>query len=162
MSSTGTPTSRPATEAADKAARPPRGQSGGGTRTVYLLRNNQPVAVQITPGVTACTLMIRLKPSESGTDAEVTYTHTSLGPAGDEALGRLLKAHDLSPRDERVVGRLAALARKFEGTRFEPSGHTTNPKMREASSITDYVFRWLGFVFSAGYAEDYEARMVHD
>ena len=35
------------------------------------------------------------------------------------------------------------LARKFEHTRFEPSGHTTNRDIPEASSVPDYVFRWL-------------------
>ena len=55
-----------------------------------------------------------------------------------------------------------ALARKFEGTRFEPSGQTTNPKMRDATSITDYVFRWLGLVFSETYAEEYATRMLRD
>ena len=39
--------------------------------------------LKITPGVTACKLVIKLTPSAAGTDAEVTYTHTSLGPAGD-------------------------------------------------------------------------------
>jgi len=39
--------------------------------------------LRITPGVTACKLMIRLTPAAIGTDAEVTYSHTSLGPAGD-------------------------------------------------------------------------------
>lgn len=38
---------------------------------------------------------------------------------------------------------VSRLARKFEHSRFEPSGHTTNPDIRVASSIVDYVFRWL-------------------
>jgi ribonucleoside-diphosphate reductase alpha chain len=37
-----------------------------------------------------------------------------------------------------------ALARKFEFTRFEPSGWTNNPELRRANSIVDYLFRWLG------------------
>ena len=40
--------------------------------------------LKVTPGVTACRLGIRLGPSSGGTDAVVTYEHTSLGPAGDE------------------------------------------------------------------------------
>ena len=40
--------------------------------------------LKITPGVTACKLAIRLVASGRGTEAEVTYSHTSLGPAGDE------------------------------------------------------------------------------
>jgi len=39
--------------------------------------------LKITPGVTACKLNINLTASDFGTDAEVTYAHTSLGPAGD-------------------------------------------------------------------------------
>ena len=40
---------------------------------------------------------------------------------------------------------LEALARKFAHQRFEPSGFTKNPEIRNASSITDYEFRWLAF-----------------
>lgn len=39
--------------------------------------------IRITPGVTVCRLEIELSPSALGTDARVTYSHTSLGPAGD-------------------------------------------------------------------------------
>ncbi|HEX4955263.1 MAG TPA: hypothetical protein VF017_17885 [Thermoanaerobaculia bacterium] len=39
---------------------------------------------KITPGVTVCRLSIQLAPSSSGTDATVSYSHTSLGPEGDE------------------------------------------------------------------------------
>jgi hypothetical protein len=39
--------------------------------------------LKITPGVTACRLAIQLRPAAGGTEAEVTYTHTSLGPEGD-------------------------------------------------------------------------------
>jgi ribonucleoside-diphosphate reductase alpha chain len=37
-----------------------------------------------------------------------------------------------------------ALARKFEFTRFEPSGWTNNPDLRRSNSVVDYRFRWLG------------------
>lgn len=39
--------------------------------------------VKFTPGVTACMLRIELHASSAGTDAVVTYEHTSLGPEGD-------------------------------------------------------------------------------
>ena len=42
---------------------------------------------------------------------------------------------------------LEALARKFAHQRFEPSGFTKNPEIRNASSIIDYVFRWLALEF---------------
>ncbi|MBS3059925.1 MAG: vitamin B12-dependent ribonucleotide reductase [DPANN group archaeon] len=35
------------------------------------------------------------------------------------------------------------LVRKFTNTKYEPSGVTTNPEIRMAKSITDYIFRWL-------------------
>ncbi len=40
--------------------------------------------LKITPQVTACRLSIQLAATPEGCDAEVRYTHTSLGPAGDE------------------------------------------------------------------------------
>ena len=48
---------------------------------------------------------------------------------------------------------MEALARKFAHQRFEPSGFTKNPEIRSASSITDYVFRWLALQFVPGYRE---------
>jgi ribonucleoside-diphosphate reductase alpha chain len=48
---------------------------------------------------------------------------------------------------------LEALVRKFAHQRFEPSGFTKNPDIRNASSITDYVFRWLAWQFVPGYRE---------
>ncbi len=38
---------------------------------------------------------------------------------------------------------LSVLARRFVGTRFEPSGFTRNHELPMAKSITDYIFRWL-------------------
>jgi hypothetical protein len=40
--------------------------------------------LKITPGVTACRLQIKLAPDGAGCRADVTYSHTSLGPKGDE------------------------------------------------------------------------------
>jgi len=48
---------------------------------------------------------------------------------------------------------LEALVRKFAHVRFEPSGFTRNPDIRNAASIIDYVFRWLAFQFVPGYRE---------
>jgi ribonucleoside-diphosphate reductase alpha chain len=52
---------------------------------------------------------------------------------------------------------LDALVRKFAHQRFEPSGFTKNAEIRNASSITDYVFRWLAFQFIPGYRENINA-----
>ncbi|MHB9080394.1 MAG: TSCPD domain-containing protein [Pirellulaceae bacterium] len=49
-----------------------------------------------------------------------------------------------------------SLARKFQHTRFEPSGRTTNPEIPEASSISDYVFTWLGLTFSEEFRQERE------
>jgi ribonucleoside-diphosphate reductase alpha chain len=40
------------------------------------------------------------------------------------------------------------LARKLKNTRFEPYGRTNNPDIPWATSIVDYVFRWLERKFS--------------
>jgi ribonucleoside-diphosphate reductase alpha chain len=48
---------------------------------------------------------------------------------------------------------LESLVKKFAYQRFEPSGFTKNPDIRNATSITDYVFRWLGCQFIKGYKE---------
>jgi ribonucleoside-diphosphate reductase alpha chain len=48
---------------------------------------------------------------------------------------------------------LEALMRKFAHQRFEPSGFTKNPEIRNASSIIDYVFRWLALEFIPGHRE---------
>ncbi|MBM3831679.1 MAG: vitamin B12-dependent ribonucleotide reductase [Verrucomicrobia bacterium] len=48
---------------------------------------------------------------------------------------------------------LEALVKKFAHQRFEPSGFTKNPEIRNAASITDYVFRWMALQFIPGYRE---------
>ncbi|MBI3882415.1 MAG: vitamin B12-dependent ribonucleotide reductase, partial [Verrucomicrobia bacterium] len=48
---------------------------------------------------------------------------------------------------------LESLVKKFAYQRFEPSGFTKNPDIRQATSITDYVFRWLACQFIPGYRE---------
>src|SRR5256884_5587122 len=48
---------------------------------------------------------------------------------------------------------LEGLVKKFAYQRFEPSGFTKNPDIRNATSITDYVFRWLACQFIKGYKE---------
>lgn len=42
---------------------------------------------------------------------------------------------------------LKALVDKLTNTRFEPSGFTENPNLRYASSVLDYIARWLGGKF---------------
>jgi ribonucleoside-diphosphate reductase alpha chain len=52
---------------------------------------------------------------------------------------------------------LETLVRKFAHQRFEPSGFTKNPEIRSASSIIDYVFRWMATQFVPGYRESVNA-----
>lgn len=39
--------------------------------------------IKITPEVTACKLTVRVRAAGGGSEADVTYSHTSLGPQGD-------------------------------------------------------------------------------
>ncbi|MCA9200993.1 MAG: vitamin B12-dependent ribonucleotide reductase, partial [Planctomycetales bacterium] len=48
---------------------------------------------------------------------------------------------------------LEVLVNKFSHTRFEPMGYTTNPEIRIAKSLVDYIFRWLAMEFLPGYRE---------
>ncbi|GBD13608.1 Vitamin B12-dependent ribonucleoside-diphosphate reductase [bacterium HR24] len=48
------------------------------------------------------------------------------------------------------------LARKLKNTRFEPYGPTNNPRIPWATSVLDYIFRWLEMKF--GQAEPRAAR----
>jgi len=56
---------------------------------------------------------------------------------------------------------VASLARKFERTSFPPSGQTTNSEIPEASSLSDYIFSWLGLQFSTEFRAEYEARKAN-
>ncbi len=42
---------------------------------------------------------------------------------------------------------LEKLVEKFSYTRFQPSGFTNNPQIPVATSIVDYIFRWLALKF---------------
>jgi len=44
-----------------------------------------------------------------------------------------------------------ALVAKFTHQRFEPAGMTHNPDIPMAKSLVDYIFRWMGMEFVAGY-----------
>lgn len=63
--------------------------SGGATHdAIWYVTRHEPGTglvemLKITPGVTACRLAIQLAAVAKGCEAAITYTHTSLGPAGD-------------------------------------------------------------------------------
>lgn len=48
---------------------------------------------------------------------------------------------------------LEVLVNKFSHTRFDPMGFTKNPDIRYAKSLVDYIFRWMGCQFIAGFRE---------
>lgn len=54
---------------------------------------------------------------------------------------------------------LKVFVNKFAHTRFEPSGATQNPNLPYASSIVDYVFRWLALKFLT--PEERQAMSIH-
>lgn len=62
--------------------------AAGPAEAIWYVTRHEPAThlvemIRITPGITACRLTIQLRATASGCEAEVTYTHTSLGPEGD-------------------------------------------------------------------------------
>lgn len=49
--------------------------------------------IKITPSVTACKLTIQLHPVAGGSEATITYAHTSLGPEGDALVASFTEEH---------------------------------------------------------------------
>ncbi len=65
---------------------------------IWYITRHEPEAgfvemLKITPGVTACRLTIELRAVDSGSEAVVTYCHTSLGPAGDAFVASFTEDH---------------------------------------------------------------------
>lgn len=71
--------------------------SDAGEAVWYITRHEREAGfvemVRITPGVTACKLTIQLRPAAEGSEADITYSHTSLGPKGDEFLRSFTKEY---------------------------------------------------------------------
>jgi ribonucleoside-diphosphate reductase alpha chain len=53
---------------------------------------------------------------------------------------------------------LETLVQKFTHARFEPQGFTSNPDIRMAKSLVDYIFRWLGMEFLDGFQAQFNQR----
>jgi hypothetical protein len=65
---------------------------------VWFITRHEPEAgfvemVKISPTVTACKLRIQLSAAPGGCEAVVTYSHTSLGPAGDAFVAAFTEPH---------------------------------------------------------------------
>ncbi len=50
---------------------------------------------------------------------------------------------------------IESLVTKFSHQRFEPAGMTENADIPFAKSLVDYIFRWMGMQFIAGYREQH-------
>ena len=55
---------------------------------------------------------------------------------------------------------LRLLCDKYRSTRFEPSGFTGNKEIPRATSIMDYIFRWLDMKFSQPQDQRHPAQLV--
>ena len=70
-----------------------------GAESIWVVTEHDPVTFRLqmwklTPGITTCRLDIRLLPIAAGrTRATITYTHTSLGPKGDEFVRAFTREH---------------------------------------------------------------------
>jgi ribonucleoside-diphosphate reductase alpha chain len=81
---------------------------------------------------------------EDGTIAEIFVTMSKQG----STLSGLLDTFAISISMALQYGvPFKSLAKKFIFTRFEPSGFTENPNIRIATSIADYIFRYLALRF---------------
>lgn len=77
---------------------------------------------------------------DDGTPGEIFIKMAKEGSTLSGLLQGFCRAFSLAiqyglPMDEAV--------RRFKGMRFEPMGHTSNPDIPEASSIIDYIARYL-------------------
>jgi len=90
------------------------------------------------------------KPGEQGRPGELFITMAKEG----STVGGMMDAFGTAISMSLQYGvPLEDLVNKFSHMRFEPMGHTTNPDIRIAKSVVDYIFRWMGIRFLAGYHE---------
>ena len=61
--------------------------------TRHELSNGFVEMIKITPTVTACKLTIQLRPVGDGSEATITYAHTSLRPEGDTFVASFTEEH---------------------------------------------------------------------
>ena len=81
---------------------------------------------------------------ENGTPGEVFITIAKQG----STLGGFLDSFAVLLSISLQYGvPLSALVNKFIHTKFEPAGYTSNKEIPIASSIIDYIFRWLALEF---------------
>ncbi len=100
----------------------PEPAAGSGVEAIWTVLEHDPEAgivemVKVTPGFTVTRLRVELAPSPAGgSTADVTYSYTALGPAGEEFVaGRTVEAYAQFMR-----GWEAALNRYLRGSPLPP------------------------------------------
>ena len=68
------------------------------SNAVWYITRHEPGAgfvemLKITPGVTACLVRIQVRATVEGSEADVSYCHTSLGPEGDAFVASFTREH---------------------------------------------------------------------
>ncbi|MFN8638203.1 MAG: adenosylcobalamin-dependent ribonucleoside-diphosphate reductase [Dehalococcoidia bacterium] len=84
---------------------------------------------------------------EDGSPGEVFITMAKEGSTASGLMDAVAMMTSLSLQYGVSLEKLAA---KFENTRFEPHGLTANPEIPVATSVLDYIFRWLRLRFLDG------------
>lgn len=72
--------------------------AAGAPDAVWVVTRHEPARhfvemLKITPGVTVCKLTIQVDAAGEGSEAQVAYQHTSLGPAGDAFVAAFTEDH---------------------------------------------------------------------
>ncbi len=81
---------------------------------------------------------------EDGTPGEIFVT---ISKEGSTIRGLMDSVAMLTSYSLQYGVPLRTLVEKFRGVHFEPAGFTSNPEIPQASSLVDYIFRWLGLKF---------------
>lgn len=77
---------------------------------------------------------------EDGTPGEIFVT---ISKEGSTMRGLMDSVARLTSYSLQYGVPLRTLVDKFKGVHFEPAGFTSNPELPQASSLVDYIFRWL-------------------
>jgi ribonucleoside-diphosphate reductase alpha chain len=77
---------------------------------------------------------------EDGTPGEIFVT---ISKEGSTIRGLMDSVAMLTSYSLQYGVPLRTLVEKFRGVHFEPNGFTANPEIPQASSLVDYIFRWL-------------------
>jgi ribonucleoside-diphosphate reductase alpha chain len=81
---------------------------------------------------------------EDGTPGEIFVT---ISKEGSTIRGLMDSVAMLTSYSLQYGVALRTLVEKFRGVHFEPAGFTSNPEIPQATSLVDYIFRWLELKF---------------